>query len=763
MMKDLLRAYRLYQSMMRHPHLLEEFRQVFLDRLMDLKILTEETMAQQVQMLLEGFETAPDASTIHEYRDALVDFLFAKHFSDSEIDNHINLARKRDAFRKLQRVVNAEGVTSAEIRQALKELTNIPQGTLHLPSAEVEGVRVALIDHFISNQLPFIGVAKHFITLRDVDEMLNTSHWTPRRSGKIGGKSAGLLLARCVVLPKLSERDPEIEQRVAVPESHYFSSGILADFIDYNHFYSLHSQKYKTGEQLQDDYGKMASVVEKASFPADVMDDFRAFLADVGEHPLIVRSSSLLEDNIGYAFSGKYESVFVANQGDLESRTAEFVKAYKRVFVSVFSPGAILYRRDHDLLDFDERMSVLVQKVVGRRFGDYFYPFAGGVAFSQNMHPWTPRIRREEGLVRIVLGLGTRAVDRVEPDYPRMIALSHPTLRPEVAVQQVVKYSQRMVDVLNLRTRKLETLPYCDLLERAPHPEAHLALSVEEGDHLSSQVFRGQAIPLERSCITFDGFFAKTPFVGLMRKVLKMLELAYSRPVDLEFAWDDDRLYLLQCRSLATREDIGQVTVPRDISPDSILFTNQRGVGNAVTRDIEYVVLVDPKAYQKLESYEERIAVGKVVGRLNRMLKGKRYALFGPSRWGTNDINIGVKVGYEDINHTLILGELAFEEGGVTPEVSYGTHFFNDLVEANITPVAVFPDDPATIFDEAFFTSASNVLSSFVPDSALPPGAIKVVHVPTCRKGQLLHVYQDSRNQEGVGFFGPPTWDESGS
>ncbi|MCU0589228.1 MAG: PEP/pyruvate-binding domain-containing protein, partial [Syntrophobacteraceae bacterium] len=565
-----------------------------------------------------------------------------------------------------------------------------------------------------------------------------------------------LLLARCVVLPRLAERDPDIQDRVTVPESHYFSSGILADFIDYNRFYSLHSQKYKTNEQLEEEYGQMAAKVEDASFPPDIMDELGSFLADLGEHPLIVRSSSFLEDNIGYAFSGKYDSVFVANQGSLEERTAEFVRAYKRVFVSVFSPAAILYRRDHNLLDFDERMSVLVQKVVGRRFGDYFYPFAAGVAFSRNMHLWTPRIRREEGLVRIVLGLGTRAVDRVEPDYPRMIALSHPTLRPEVAAPQIVKYSQHMVDVLNLPARRLETIAYHDLLAKAPHPDVHLALSMGEGEHLSISHFRGQAIPLENSCITFDAFFSQTPFVGLMRKVLQKLEGAYGRPVDLEFAWDDGTLYLLQCRSLAGGEDMGQVTLPHDVPSDSVLFTNRRGVGHCAIRDVEYVVYVDPRAYQKVGSYEERMAVGRAVGRLNRLLKGKRYALFGPSRWGTSDINVGVKVGYGDINHTLILGEIAFEEGGASPEVSYGTHFFNDLVEARITPVAIFPGDPETRFDEAFFRESPSILDSLTPDLSPPAGVVKVIHVPSCRGGHLLHIYQDSRGQEGMGFFAPP-------
>jgi hypothetical protein len=332
-----------------------------------------------------------------------------------------------------------------------------------------------------------------------------------------------------------------------------------------------------------------------------------------------------------------------------------------------------------------------------------------------------------------------------------------------VAVQQVIKYSQRMVDVLNLKTRRLETLPYHDLFRVAPHPEAHLALSVVEEDHLAPLHFRGQAIALESSCITFDSFFAQTPFVALMRKVLKKLEAAYGRPVDLEFAWDDDRLYILQCRSLAGQEDIGQVTLPRDVAPDGVLFTNRRGVGNCMTHDIEYVVYVDPRAYQKLPSYEERMAVGRAVGRLNRLLEGRRFALFGPSRWGTNDISIGVKVGYEDINRALILAEIAFEEGGVNPEVSYGTHFFNDLVEARITPVAIFPDDPETVFNEAFFRDSPNILSSLAPGLEPSPDAVKVIHVPSCRPGQLLHVYQDGRNQEGMGFFGSSRLEGSSS
>ena len=191
---------------------------------------------------------------------------------------------------------------------------------------------------------------------------------------------------------------------------------------------------------------------------------FRKFLESIGEHPLILRSSSLLEDNFGFAFSGKYDSVFVANQGDIETRLAAFIQGLKQVHMSTFAQAPILYRRDHKLLDYDEKMSVLVQKVVGRRFGDYFFPFAAGVAFSHNPYRWTLRIRREEGIVRLVFGLGTTAVDRVGQGYPRLIPLSHPQLRPESGISQIMKYSQRMVEVMNLESGAIESHSFDEVM-----------------------------------------------------------------------------------------------------------------------------------------------------------------------------------------------------------------------------------------------------------------------------------------------------------
>jgi hypothetical protein len=743
----------MYRKMLEFPHLIPDMRRIFVSVLAERGIKTDEEIVNEAKKRIAQETAHYSVEELQEYIDSLIDLYFAWHFDDEEIENHINLARKQESFKNLTKIVNTEGATSKRIKRALQDFCEIPEGKLYMSPNETEGIRVALINHFISNQLPFIGIAKKYITIRDVDEMLDHSYWNRRRPGRIGGKAAGMFLAYKVILPRLTERDPELERYVAIPDSYYFNSGIFSDFIDYNGLYQFHTQKYKTRETIEEEYQNIAQLFRQTSFPPDVIDDFRGFLEQVGEDPLILRSSSLLEDNFGYAFSGKYDSVFIANQGDLETRLKEFMWGLKQVHMSTYGPAPIMYRKEHNLLDFDERMGVLAQKVVGRRFGDYFFPFSAGVAFSHNSYTWNPRIKKEEGLVRLVFGLGTRAVDRVGQDYPRMIPLSHPNLRPEIGVEQIKKFSPRMVDVLNLKTKCVEAIPFLDLSRQMSHPDLYYAVSLDEEGHLSPPMFRTDPIDIERSCLTFDNLLDKTPFVGLMKKILRKLEDAYGHPVDVEFAWDNDTLYLLQCRTLSVAKQLQKVSLPDNIDPERVLFTNDQGVSNGMVNNIEYIVYVDPRAYGQLRTMEDKLAIGKVVSRLNRVLEGKRYILLGPGRWGSNDINLGVRVGYEDINRTLILGEIAFDENESAPEVSYGTHFFNDLVEAEIIPVAIYPDQDGTTFNERFLLESPNQLKTLVPDCARHEKVVHLLHLPSCNSSYLLQVYQDGEEQKGVAIL----------
>jgi hypothetical protein len=565
-----------------------------------------------------------------------------------------------------------------------------------------------------------------------------------------------MILAEKILLPLLEKRDPELEEYIRVPDTWYLNSGVFSEFLDRNNLYLFHTFKYKDRDEIEQESARIEERFRSASFDPTVVADFRRILEEIGEHPIIIRSSSMLEDSFGLAFSGKYLSVFLTNQGDIETRLEHFVAGLKQVFASVFGTDPILYRRDHGLLDYDERMAMVVQKVVGRRYGDYFFPFASGVMFSRNVHAWNPKIRKEEGLVRLVLGLGTRAVDRVGSDYPRMIPLSHPLLRPEVTAEQIKKYSQKQVDVLNLKRGRLETIDFRTLSAHMDPSELFYAVSVQREGHLSAPLFKAQNFDGGDLCLTFDNLLTKTNFVPLAKKVLSKVEGAYGRPVDMEFAWEGGRLYILQCRSLSTRKEMEKVVFPEHVPEERILFTTRSGLSNSIVDDIEYIVYVNPKAYDALPTFEQKLRIGGIVNQLNRILAEKRYALMGPGRWGSNDINLGVRVTYAAINKTKVLVEIAFAKEGYTPEVSYGTHFFQDLVEADIVIVPLYPDEPGCIFNERFLVESENVLQRLLPEAKDCDEVVRVIHVPSVRNGLLLQVYLDSENQKGLAFLGPP-------
>ena len=690
-----------------------------------------------------------------EYFESLIDTLVAQSLNPSDIENYINLARKRDNAQTLSMLVNRDQATSEEIVKALREFCAIPKGEVYISREEAEGIRVALISRFISSQLPFISLAKNYITIRDIDGILQNTLISQRRPGKLGGKAAGMILAHKILLPTLEKKDPELEKTVRVPDTWYLSSGVFSEFLDRNNLYLFHTFKYKDRESIEKDFLRIEEQFKFATFSPEVVEDFRRILEEIGQHPIIIRSSSMLEDNFGLAFSGKYTSVFLTNQGVLETRLSKFLIGLKKVFASTFGPDPILYRRDHGLLDYDERMAMIVQKVVGRRFGDYFFPFVSGVMFSRNLYTWDPRIEKEAGLVRLVLGLGTRAVDRVGSDYPRMIPLSHPQLRPEVTADRIRKYSQKQVDVLNLRTSALETIDFRTLSASISHPDLFYAVSLQDHDHLAAPLFKTQDLSRGETCLTFENLLTRTPFVSLARKILARVEAAYERPVDIEFAWDEDNLYLLQCRSLSVRKEHEKVVIPGDIARNRVLFTTRSALSNSTVHDLEYIVYVNPRTYDRLPATEAKTKVAAAVNLLNKHLSGMRYALMGPGRWGSNDINLGVRVTYSSINKTKLLVEIAFAKAGGTPEVSYGTHFFQDLVEADITVASLFPDDPGAFFNEEFVVTAENLLGVMAPEFSDCEDVVRVINVPAVCNGDYLHVYMDGTSREGLGFFGP--------
>jgi hypothetical protein len=145
--------------------------------------------------------------------------------------------------------------------------------------------------------------------------------------------------------------------------------------------------------------------------------------------------------------------------------------------------------------------------------------------------------------------------------------------------------------------------------------------------------------------------------------------------------------------------------------------------------------------------------VARVVGRLNQVLKEKSFILLGPGRWGTNNPELGVKVTYADIYNTAMLIEIGLADGDTAPEASYGTHFFQDLVEAHIYPLAVYPEDGNVLFNWTFFTESPNILADLLPESADYAPYVRVIDVEAAAEGRLLEVIMDGENNEAMGYL----------
>jgi hypothetical protein len=411
------------------------------------------------------------------------------------------------------------------------------------------------------------------------------------------------------------------------------------------------------------------------------------------------------------------------------------------------------------LLDVHEEMGILIQEVVGRRAGPYFLPAFSGVAFSHNEFRWSPRIRREDGLIRLVPGLGTRAVDRVADDYPVLIAPGQPNLRASVTPHEVVKYSPKNVDVINLDTNNFETVDVSTLLQAAMHeyPQLSQLVSIVDGDRVRQPIGTRVSADPGQLVFTFERLIRDTPFVARVRDLLQVLRTRLGAPVDLEFASDGTDFYLLQCRPQSSSSDAAASAIPADLPPARVIFSANRYVSNGRVPEITHIVYVDPDAYAALGTTAAMRDVGRAIGRLNTLLPRRRFILIGPGRWGSRgDIRLGVPVTYSDINNTAMLIEVARQQGNYLPDLSFGTHFFQDLVEASIRYLPLYPDDPKVQFNREFLETSSNQLAGLLPEFAPLASTIRVIDVPGHAGGQVLRVLMNADLDQAVAFLDRP-------
>ncbi|MBI4862701.1 MAG: PEP/pyruvate-binding domain-containing protein [Candidatus Riflebacteria bacterium] len=631
------------------------------------------------------------------------------------------------------------------------------EGDPALSPSDDRKVRVALARRFLSDSLSYIRIAKDHMRIHDFGRLLSRVVGPAQGRGRLGGKATGLILASHILRSRAQAGS--LIEKVRIPHTWYVTTDALFEFIHYNALDDLQSLKFASIDEVQHGFPYLEQVFKRSFFPQELVQQMRVALEDLGEGPLIVRSSSLLEDSEGTAFSGKYRSLFLANMGTREQRLAALLDAIEEVYASVFGPDPIQYRAERGLLDFQEEMGIIIQQVVGRRVGKYFFPAFAGVAFSNNEFRWSPTIRREDGVLRLVLGLGTRAVDRIGDDFPTLVSPGRPELRVNVTPEQIMYYSQRKIDVLNLETGRFESPAIDRVFKEAgdAFPMLEKLVSIRDGGSLRKPLKTMLDPRTDDLVVTCAGLLESTDFVKQMREILKVLQESLGMPVDVEFAHDGKDLYILQCRSQSRFGDEERVSIPHYIPDGRKLFSANRFVTNGRVSGIRYVVYVDPDEYAGLGSRDEMVAVADAVSRLNALLPRRSFILMGPGRWGSRgDISLGVGVTYAGICNTLMLIEIARKKGGYVPDLSFGTHFFQDLVEAKIRYLALYPDTPGVLFEERFFRESPSVMSTLLPDHQRLDRVIRVIDVPAVTGGCELIILMDGEKEHALAFFSEP-------
>ena len=579
----------------------------------------------------------------------------------------------------------------------------------------------------IGREEKMLELAKKYFTVEDLlaikDRMIG--------SGYIGGKAVGMLLSR-----KILQKDAAFNWQEVLEEhdSFYVGSDVFYTYIVQNGWWRLLMEQ-KTREKYLEAAAELGEKLLGGEFPIEIREQFQQIIEYFGQAPIIVRSSSLLEDSFGNVFAGKYESIFCANQGTPEQRYKGFESAVKRIFASTMNRDALFYRLQKGLSQKEEQMALLVQRVSGKARKQYFFPDIAGVGISYNTFVWKEGMDPQAGMIRLVAGLGTRAVNRVEDDYPRIAALDEPRLKPTAGLEDDRRWSQRKLDVLDTEKNTFETVYLSDLLKEGV--EMKMELLGQQDPQVLEQIKKlGQDyMPY---VLTFEQLFSGTKFAQIMQSLMKRLEKEYGYPVDIEFAanfgaQEMPQINLLQCRPLQTKGEKAKVEIPDKIDrPNLILSSRGNFMGGNVSKTIKRIVYIDAKLYSEL-GQSAKYDIARLIGKLNQLIEGKEKSptiLIGPGRWGTSTPSMGIPVGFSEINMASALVEVSFRTANLVPEVSFGTHFFQDLVETDIFYIALFTEREGVFLNEELLCSMKNNLSGLLPEYAKYEDVVKVCNFP---------------------------------
>lgn len=528
-------------------------------------------------------------------------------------------------------------------------------------------------------------------------------------TGMIGGKSCGMLLARAIIRNK----EPDISEVLEPHDSFYVGSDMYYTYIVDNNLWNIRI-KQRTEEGYFALAKEFADKLMEGRFSDAMREQFVRIIEYYGQDPYIIRSSSILEDGFGNAFAGKYESVFCANRGSLEERLNEFEHAIKVVYASSMSLSALDYRKRRGLDGRDEQMALLIQRVSGSYYGTYYMPCAAGVGYSYSPYRIMKDTDPTAGMLRLVMGLGTSAVDRTEGSYPRIVNLDMPEKSSYSSSADKHKFSQGKAEVINMTTRELEKMSYEMIEQDIPK---YLEKILLEHDTEAESRLREMGRRREVKFISCKGLVANAPLMDQMRRMLHCIQKEYEYPVDTEFTINisengEYSIDLLQCRPLQVQKGKTGNVVPEDIPEERILLESiGTSMGISKTSSLDLIVYVDPVKYYELP-FKDKDLVAKLIGKINWHFRDmdKHMMLIVPGRIGTTSPELGVPTSFADISAYDIICETEESRAGYNPELSYGSHIFQDLVEAEILYTAIFQGEKTKHYSPEKLESSKDLI-----------------------------------------------------
>ncbi len=505
--------------------------------------------------------------------------------------------------------------------------------------------------------------------------------------GSLGGKARGLAFAN-LLLDESGLRDRFPGVRITVPACTVIGTEVFDRFLDENHL-----RDFAVG---CDDDQEIQARFREGTFPEAARHDLRSFL-EAACYPLAVRSSSLLEDSQYQPFAGVYETYLLPNTpSDLATRLDHLLDAIKRVYASTFSQSAKAYLRATSYRIEEERMAVILQKLVGAAHGGRFYPDFAGVARSHNFYP-APGMRSDDGIAAVTLGLGAAVVEgevcaRFCPRYPRnVVQFSTVTdvLRNSQREFFAVELDQARAHPRGCHSSQLDRFGL-DAAEADGTLEAVGSVYSAENDAIYDTTGRpGVRLVTFAPVLKHDLF----PLPAILDDVLRIASGATNAAVEIEFAvnlWPAANapleFGLLQMRPLAAAGDLADPEVGT-IGNDALICRSSTVLGHGQI-EVNDLVVVDFHRFERLKSQD----VARQVARFNAVLAGERrhYVLVGVGRWGSSDPFLGIPVAWNQIAACKAIVEAGFRDFKVTP--SQGSHFFQNLTSSNVGYFTVNPE-----------------------------------------------------------------------